>query len=259
VPHRTWSRVVLALLLPSRLVGQAAATTLYESADCPVPDFVKPYTIVARYDTTRSRDSTYFRQLANHTGGYLRDIPVIERRLALVAVLRRDGTLKASRMSAGSGDRDFDKLALRALRDAVHSGTLGPLPPDVQGDTLSVEVLFGEAPVAGEYAVRRFDRQWQLPRLLSDSVLLSYVTADSAVARRKGEAVLSTMVDTTGSPDTRTRVRQASSEALGLVARQLISHLRFEPGQSDCEPQSYEVWVRLTFNGHGVAHAQVVR
>ena len=257
--HRIWSRLVLAVLLPSPLVGQATSTTLYESADCPVPDFVKPYTIVARYNTTRSRDSVYFRQLANYTGGYLRGIPTIEQRVALVAVLRRDGSLKASRVSAGSGDRDFDRLALQALRDAVHSGTPGPLPQDVQGDTLSVDVLFGEVPVAGEYAVRRFSRQWRHPRLLSDSILLRYVTTDSAVARRKGQAVLSTMIDTTGSPDTRTRVLRASNEALGLVARQLIGHLRFAPGQSDCEPKAYGVWVRFTFDGHGVAHAQVLR
>lgn len=158
----------------------------------------------------------------------------------------------------GSGDRKFDRLALSALRDAVQSGTLGPLPPDLQGDTLSVHVLFGEAPLAGEYAVRRFSRQSRLPRLLSDSVLLSDVTADSAIVRPKGEAVLSTMIDTTGSPDSQARVLKVSSEALGLVARHLVTSLRFEPGESDCVPQRYEVWVRVTFNGHGVAHAQVV-
>jgi hypothetical protein len=258
VTYRTLSRVVLAVLLPGRLFGQAAVTTVYETTDCPVPDFVKPYTIVARYDATRSRDSAYFRRLVNHTGGYLRGIPAQERHVALAAVLRRDGTLKASRVVAGSGDRAFDQLALRALRDAVHSRTLGPLPRDVQGDTLSVDLLFGEPPVAGEYAVRRFSRQSRLPRLLSDTVFLSYVTTESTVSRRKGEAVISAMIDTTGSAELQARVLKASSEALGLVARQLVSTLRFEPGESDCAPQGYEVWVRFTFNGRGVAHAQVV-
>jgi hypothetical protein len=259
VSNRTLSGVILAALLPAQLFGQAPSTTLYHTTDCPVPDFVKPYTIVARYDPARTRDSTYFWRLANHTGGYLRAMPVLERRATVVAVLRRDGTLKASRVSVSSGDPNFDGQALRALGDAIQSGTLGPLPADLQGDTLTVQVLFGETSVAGEYAVRRFSRQWRLPRLLSDSVLLSYATGDSAVARRKGSAVLSTMIDTTGSPEAQARVLKASSEALGFVSRQLVTSLRFEPGQSDCAPQRYEVWVRFTFDGHGVAHAQVVQ
>ena len=253
------SSLLFGTLLPARLVGQASATTLYETAACPVPDFVKPYTIVARYDSTRARDSTYFWRLANHTGGYLRAIPTIERRVTVLAILRRDGRVRGSRVLAGSGDRSFDVLALAAVREAVHSGSLGPLPADVQGDTISVVLLFGETPRAGDHAVRYFSRQSRLPRLLRDSVLLSYVTADSAIARRKGEAILSAMIDTTGSPDPRTRVVKSSTEELGLVARQLITHLTFEPGESDCAPQRYEVWVRFAFSGNGVARARVVR
>jgi hypothetical protein len=259
VSYRALSGLLLAALLPARLFGQAATTALYQTTDCPVPDFVKPYTIVARYDPARTRDSTYFWRLANHTGGFLRAIPALERRVTVIALLRRDGTLKGSRVAVRGGDRNFEEQALRALQDAIRSGTLGPLPADLHGDTLTVHVLFGEMPVAGEYAVRRFSRQWRLPRLLSDSVLLSYATADSAVARRKGTAVLSTMIDTSGSPEARARLLKASSEALGLVSRQLVTSLRFEPGQSDCAPQRYEVWVRFTFNGHGVARAQVVQ
>jgi hypothetical protein len=140
----------------------------------------------------------------------------------------------------------------------VRSKTLGPLPADLLGDTLTVHLLFGEAPVAGEYAVRRFARQARLPRLLSDTVRLSYVTADSSVARRKGAVVLLTMIDTTGSPGPQTRVLTASSEALGLVARQLVTRLRFEAGQSNCAPQRYGIWVRFSFDGHGMARAQLV-
>jgi hypothetical protein len=259
VPYRTLPYAVLAVLLPARLLGQVATTTLYETTDCPVPDFVKPYTIVARYDPGRSRDSTYFWRLANHTGGYLRDIPVVERRVTVAALFRRDGSLKSSRVSVGSGDRGFDGLALAALRDAIASGSLGPLPADVLGDTLSVSVLFGEPPGTADRAVRYFSRQSRLPRLLSDSVLLRYVTTDAAIARRKGKAILSAMIDTTGSPEPQGRLLKASNEALGLVARQLVAKLRFEPGESDCAPTRYEVWVRLAFQGDGVARAQLVR
>lgn len=56
--YRTFSRVALMALLPARLIGQTAAITLYETTDCPVPDVVKPYTIIARYDPARSRDSS---------------------------------------------------------------------------------------------------------------------------------------------------------------------------------------------------------
>jgi TonB family protein len=251
--------VILSTLITAPLFGQAAATTVYETTACPVPDFVKPYTIIARYDPARSRDSAYFRQLANHTGGYLRAIPRVERHVTVAAVLRHDGSLKSSRVASPSGDRDFDRLALRAVRDAVASRTLGPLPPDVQGDTLSVAFLFGETPDPQDYAVRSFSRQSRLPQLLSDSVVLSYVTGDSAVARRKGKATLSAMIDTTGSAEAGARVLKASGESLGLAARQLITSLTFAPGQSDCAPQRYEVWVRFTFSGHGVAYAQLER
>jgi hypothetical protein len=258
VSHGILSRAVLARLLPARLLAQGPATTVYQTIECPLPPSVQTYTLVVRYDSARTRDTTYFRQLANHTGGYLRALPDDERRVGVTGVLRRDGSLKASRISARSGDRDFDGLALRAFRDAVRSGTLGPLPADLVGDTLTVHLLFGEAPLPGEYAVRRFARQSRLPRLLSDSVRLSYVTADSSVARRKGTVVLLTMVDTTGSPDPQTRVLKASSDELGLVARQLATRLRFEAGQSNCAPLRYGIWVRFTFDGRGMARVRVV-
>ena len=248
----------LAALLPARLLGQTPATTVYHTTECPLPLSVQPYTIVVRYDSGRTRDGTYFRRLANHTGAYLRGLPEVERRVAVVGVLRRDGTLKASRIAARSGDRDFDDLALRAFRHAVHDKTLGPLPADLLGDTLTVRLLFGEAPLPGEYAVRRFARQSRRPRLLSGSLRLSYVTADSTVARRKGAVVLLTMIDTTGSPEPQTRVLKASNEELGLVARQLATRLRFEAGESDCAPLRYGIWVRFTFDGRGMARARVV-
>jgi hypothetical protein len=120
-------------------------------------------------------------------------------------------------------------------------------------------MLFGEPPGLADRAVRYFSRQSRVPRLLSDTVLVSYVTTDTSVARRKGEAVLSAMIDTTGSPEPQVRLLKASSEPLGLVARQLVARLRFEPGESDCALTRYEVWVRLAFKGNGVARAQLVR
>ena len=250
---------VLSALITAPVFAQAATTSVYETTACPVPDFVKPYTIIARYDPARSRDSAYFWRLTNHTGGQLRAIPTVERHLAVSAVLRHDGSLKSSRVASPSGDREFDRLALRAVRDAVASRVLGALPPDVQGDTLSVALLFGETPGPRDYAVRSFSRQFRLPQLLSDSLMLSYVTGDSTVARRKGDATVSAMIDTTGAAEAGARVLKASSESLGLVARQLITSLTFEPGQSDCAPERYEVWVHFAFTGHGVAYARLAR
>jgi hypothetical protein len=248
--------IVAVTLTPGFAMSQQ--TSPYETDICPIPAGVRGYTIVVRPEAGTNADTTYLKEIANQAGGFFTGTPTEPQKAAVLAVVDRDGRLRRASLVQRSGNNRLDRGALSSIRQAFeHSTYLSP--SGFTADSLVVRILFGEEPREGEITFRRFSAQHRLPEFSAPRGRMVW-PADLPAPRVGGLAIawIEFNEDGTASLSDRNDPIQASDSRLIALARAIAPRLRFVPGQSNCEPQAYELPVRMDFSERTHVRLEIV-
>jgi TonB C terminal len=185
-----------------------------------------------RYQPTAPLDPTYARAVFDSIAGQWARPRFKHERTALTFTLRRDAEVKTYRLVRSSGDKDFDRVAARALALAAVGHKIPPLPATYAGDSVVFELMFGDLADYMDSVGALSDQQLAQPWPTNE---VPQWPARWKVTGGSAPVVAEFEIDSTGRVDASTiRITNAPNADFASSLRSVIPYWRFYPAVEHC-------------------------